>query len=176
MWWDRRCSTFVNKNTIAPFINRSPEAPRRHNLPLCWRDRWCAIAVFTEEEWQAFCTIVENPVLTNDSRFATLDDRLAHHDVLDRCVEEWTRQHSPEEVMALLQQAGVPAGVVANGEDLDRDPQLRARGYWATVQTPEGDAVILDGTPIKLSATPGSWRLRPLGRAHEGLATAAQVF
>jgi crotonobetainyl-CoA:carnitine CoA-transferase CaiB-like acyl-CoA transferase len=57
--------------------------------------------------------------------------------------------------MTLLQQAGVPAGVVANGEDLDRDPQLRARGYWAQVQTPEGDEVILDGTPIKMSATPG---------------------
>ncbi|MBI3757763.1 MAG: CoA transferase [Deltaproteobacteria bacterium] len=148
----------VNKNTIAPFGNRSQEAPAApHGVYRCaGSDRWCAITVFTEEEWQAFCTVVENPTLTNDPRFATRADRLAHHDALDRFVEEWTRQHSPEEVMALLQQAGVPAGVVANGEDLDRDPQLRARGYWAQVQTPEGDAVILDGTPIKMSATPGS--------------------
>jgi crotonobetainyl-CoA:carnitine CoA-transferase CaiB-like acyl-CoA transferase len=44
---------------------------------------------------------------------------------------------------------------VANGEDLDRDPQLRARGYWAQVRTPEEDEVVLDGTPVKLSVTPG---------------------
>jgi len=44
---------------------------------------------------------------------------------------------------------------VANGEDLDRDPQLRARGYWARVHTPEGDEVVLDGPPVKLSTTPG---------------------
>src|SRR5262249_2775786 len=134
-----------NKNTIAPFGNRSQEAPAApHGVYRCaGEDRWCAITVFTEEEWQAFCHIVDNPVLTNDSRFSTLDNRLAHHDTLDRLVEEWTRRHSPEEVMTLLQQVGVPAGVVANGADLDRDPQLRARGYWATVQTSEGDTVVL---------------------------------
>jgi crotonobetainyl-CoA:carnitine CoA-transferase CaiB-like acyl-CoA transferase len=57
--------------------------------------------------------------------------------------------------MTQLQHAGVPAGVVANGEDLDRDPQLRARGYWATANSPDEGEAILDGTPVKLSATPG---------------------
>ena len=60
--------------------------------------------------------------------------------------------------MSLLQQAGVPAGVVANAEDLDRDPQLRARGYWAQVDSPDEGRAVLDGTPIKLSAAPGGVR------------------
>ena len=147
----------VNKSTIAPFGNRSQEAPAApHGVYCCaGEDRWCAIAVFTEEEWRAFCKVLGNPAWTKEGRFATLSERLAHQDALDRCVEEWTRQRTPEEVMTLLQQARVAAGVVANGEDLDRDPQLRSRGYWARVPTPEGDEVVLDGTPIKLSATPG---------------------
>ncbi len=147
----------VNKRTIAPFGNRSQEASAApHGVYRCaGEDRWCAITVFTEEEWQAFCKVVGNPSLPNDPRFATLADRLAHQDALDRHVEEWTCQHTPEEVMTRLQQAGVAAGVVANGEDLDRDPQLRARGYWAQVPTPEGEEVVLDGTPIKMSTTPG---------------------
>jgi benzylsuccinate CoA-transferase BbsF subunit len=78
-----------------------------------------------------------------------------HHEALDRYVEEWTSQHFAEEVMELLQRAGVTAGVVANSEDMDRDPQLQARGYWAQVSTPEGEKVILDGPPIRLSTTPG---------------------
>ncbi|MGE0681160.1 MAG: CaiB/BaiF CoA transferase family protein [Candidatus Binatia bacterium] len=147
----------VNKHTITPLGNRSQEAPAApHGVYQCaGEDRWCAITVFTDDEWQAFCKVLGAPAWTKDARFATLTERVAHQEELNRHVEVWTRQRAPEEVMTLLQQAGVPAGVVANGEDLDRDPQLQTRGYWARVQTPEGDDVVLDGTPIKLSATPG---------------------
>jgi crotonobetainyl-CoA:carnitine CoA-transferase CaiB-like acyl-CoA transferase len=151
-------NALVNNATIAPFGNRSQEAPAApHGVYRCaGPDRWCAVTVFTAEEWHAFCQVLGNPAWTKEQRFATLASRLEHHDTLDHYIEEWTQQHTPEEVMTLLQQAGIAAGVVANGEDLDRDPQLRARGYWAHVKTPEGDEVVLDGTPIKLSATPGS--------------------
>ena len=47
---------------------------------------------------------------------------------------------------------------MANGEDLDRDPQLRARGYWARLPTKLEDGrtdVVLDGPPFTLSRTPG---------------------
>src|SRR5262245_23110085 len=119
----------VNNNSIAPFGNRSQEAPAApHGVYRCAEvDRWCAITVFTEEEWQAFCHVMGNPAWTQDERFTALPRRLAHQDALDRYVEEWTQHRSPEEVMALLQHVGVPAGVVANGEDLARDSQLTAR-------------------------------------------------
>jgi crotonobetainyl-CoA:carnitine CoA-transferase CaiB-like acyl-CoA transferase len=147
----------VNNASVAPSGNRSQEAAAApHGVYRCaGTDRWCAITVFSEEEWRAFRQAIGNPPWTEDQRFASLSDRLTHQDELDRYVETWTQQHAAEEVMALLQQAGVPAGVVANGEDLDRDPQLRARGYWAQVKTPEGEEVVLDGTPIKSSVTPG---------------------
>ncbi len=150
-------ASLVNKATTAPCGNRSQEAPAApHGVYRCaGPDRWCAITVFTEEEWQRFCRVLGNPMWTKEKRFATLTNRLAHYDALDEYVTAWTQQHTAEEVMTLLQHAGVPAGIVANGEDLDRDPQLRARGYWAQVRTPEEDEVVLDGTPVKLSATPG---------------------
>ena len=87
-----------------------------------------------------------------------LQPRLHHQDALDGYIESWTRQHTAEEVMTRLQEAAVAAGVVANGEDLDRDPQLRARGYWARLPAQENgktEEVILDGPPFKLSQTPG---------------------
>ena len=57
--------------------------------------------------------------------------------------------------MTRLQDAGVAAGVVENAEDLcERDPQLKERRYWARLITPEGDVVVLDGVPFKLSETP----------------------
>src|SRR5262249_26250067 len=114
-----------------------------------------AITIFTESEWQAFCHVLGNPAWTKDPRFATLASRLEHQDALDCQVEAWTQQHTPEEVMRRLQQAGGAAGGGANGGELEADPQLRARGYWAHVKTAEGDEVVLDGAPIKLSVTPG---------------------
>jgi benzylsuccinate CoA-transferase BbsF subunit len=147
----------VNKTQSDSFGNRSQEAPAApHGVYRCLgEDRWCAITVFTEKEWQGFCGVVGSPTWTKDERFATVTARVRHHEALDRYVEEWTSRHFAEEVMELLQRAGVAAGVVANSEDMDRDPQLQARGYWAQGPTPEGESVILDGPPIRLSTTPG---------------------
>lgn len=143
-----------------PVGNRSQEAPAApHGVYRCkGDDRWCAIAVFTEAEWQSLCRVLGQPAWTHEARFASLADRLQHQDALDEYIESWTQQHTAEDVMARLQEAGIAAGVVANGEDLDRDPQLRARGYWAQLPAQENgktEEAILDGPPFKLSKTPG---------------------
>ena len=149
-----------NQTPSEPVGNRSQEAPAApHGVYRCkGDDRWCAIAVFTEAEWQSLCRVLGQPAWTHEARFASLADRLQHQDALDGYIEAWTQQHTAEEVMARLQEAGIAAGVVANGEDLDRDPQLRARGYWAQLPAQENgktEDVILDGPPFKLSKTPG---------------------
>jgi len=120
------------------------------------RDRWCAIALSDDADWQRFCAAIGNPSWTRDHRFGTQDARLAHREELDALMESWTRTRTAEDVMQQLQRGGVAAGVVANAEDLcRRDPHLQARQYWARVTTPEGDSVDCDGVPIKLSETPG---------------------
>ena len=149
-----------NQTPSQPVGNRSQEAPAApHGVYRCkGDDRWCAIAVFTEAEWQSLFRVLGQPAWTREARFASLTDRLQHQDALDAHIEAWTQQHTAEEVMTRLQEAGVAAGVVANGEDLDRDPQLRARGYWAQLPAQENgktEDVILDGPPFKLSKTSG---------------------
>ena len=149
-----------NGTPSEPVGNRSQEAPAApHGVYRCQGDdRWCAIAVFTEAEWRSLCHVLGQPAWTRETRFASLAERLQHQDALDEYIESWTQQHTAEEVMTRLQAANVAAGVVANGEDLDRDPQLRARGYWARLPAQEGgktEEVILDGPPFKLSKTPG---------------------
>ena len=54
----------------------------------------------------------------------------------------------------LLQQAGIPAGIVENAEDLANDPQLVARDFFLQTEHPTMGKTILDNTPIKLSGTP----------------------
>jgi benzylsuccinate CoA-transferase BbsF subunit len=139
-----------------PMGNASQERPAApHGVyPCAGEDRWIAITVFTDEEWAAFARVVGLD-WTHDRRFATGAGRIAHAFELDRLVAGWTSARDARETTAALQWAGVPAGLVADAEDLcTRDPQLAARGHFVDVATPEGRTVRLDGAPFILSETP----------------------
>jgi crotonobetainyl-CoA:carnitine CoA-transferase CaiB-like acyl-CoA transferase len=158
-------NVLINGAVPQPTGNRSPERPAApHGVYRCRdlpgeapaADRWCAICVFTEEEWSRFVEVLGRPPWTNEGRFATLAARLANQDVLDVLVEQWTRDRTAEDVMDSLQAVGIAAGLVANARDLcERDPHLRQRSYWVAVDAPEGDPVMLDGVTLRLSRTPG---------------------
>jgi benzylsuccinate CoA-transferase BbsF subunit len=119
-------------------------------------DRWCAIAVFTDDEWHALCRAMGNPQWAHEERFATLQGRKENEDELDLLIEGWTALHSAEEVMETLQAAGVPAGVVQSARDvLENDPHLRARGYYVYQDHAEAGRTAYDGPGFRLSKTPG---------------------
>lgn len=111
--------------------NSCPDAAPHEVFRCKGDDRWCAITVSTDEEWDAFCRVIGTPAWTRDPKFATMQGRKKNENELDRLVEEWTLNSTAEEVMTALQAAGVPAGVVANGRDVFDEPQLKHRGhYW----------------------------------------------
>jgi crotonobetainyl-CoA:carnitine CoA-transferase CaiB-like acyl-CoA transferase len=133
----------------------------RHAAPHgCYRcageDRWCAIAVVSEAEWERFCTVAGEPAWMRDPRFATRRARLAHAEELDRLVEGWTSQRDAYEVMAVLQAAGIAAGVAQNIEDQFRhDRQLAARQFFESVEHHRKGRVPANGIPLGLTRTPG---------------------
>jgi benzylsuccinate CoA-transferase BbsF subunit len=142
---------------VAPVGNGSTEAAP-HGVYRCQGDdRWCAIAVFTDEEWQGFKRALGNPPWAEDRKFATLTSRLKNSEELNRLVEGWTKKHTAEEVMVLLQRQGVAAGVVQNASDLANDPQLNERGFFVELDHPELGKTISDAVPVRLSDTPARY-------------------
>jgi benzylsuccinate CoA-transferase BbsF subunit len=154
---------------------RFPERRGNHDLHACphslypckGQDRWCAITVSTEKEWLALCKVMGNRDLAKEPRFATLVCRMENADELDKLIGKWTINYAATEVMDMLQKAGVPAGIVAKGQDLYESPQLRARDYYHQAkyfssdvtkpgtQWPAGSRpAITARVPIGLSATP----------------------
>jgi benzylsuccinate CoA-transferase BbsF subunit len=129
-------------------------------------DRWCAIAVFTDEEWKSFCGVLGNPLWTKEPRFATMLSRVKNSTELDKLVEEWTINHSPEEVMVLLQNAGVAAGVVQNGKDLWQDPQLKHRNSICELEHPEIGTAVCQRVGVTLPEVPYELRRAPLLGEH----------
>ena len=105
--------------------------------PCAGDDKWVAIAVYTQEEWEHMCEVMGNPRLAEDERFATQESRLENQDALDTLVAEWTQDHPATEVMEMLQRAGVPAGVSYDAGELLEDPQLTERKALVEVSHPK---------------------------------------
>jgi benzylsuccinate CoA-transferase BbsF subunit len=130
-------------------------------------DRWCAIAVTSEAEWEAFCTVLGRPAWTRRRRFASMAGRLQHAKQLNSRVEDWTRTLPSLTVMTLLQEAGVPAGVVQNGADIFHDPQLNHRGFFVDLEHARMGWVHYEGHQFHLSGNPGAlWAPAPLLGEH----------
>jgi crotonobetainyl-CoA:carnitine CoA-transferase CaiB-like acyl-CoA transferase len=119
-------------------------------------DRWLAITVFNDDEWEAFAAAIGSPQWVSDQNFADAESRSLHADELDKMVESWTVGQYAEEAMHLLQAAGVAAGVVQTGQDLaENDPHLRERGIFQPVPDAAGVLRTIERAPYKLSLTPG---------------------
>lgn len=120
----------VNGRIAQRMGNRDPYMAPHGLFPCKGDDRWIAIAVASEEQWRSFCAVLGNPAWTREPRFATLLARKQNEDELERLIGEWTRNYTEEQVMAMMQHAGVPAGVVQTCEDLFADPQLKHREHF----------------------------------------------
>ena len=95
------------------------------------------------------------PALAQDPKFSTLLNRKKNEDELDRMVEGWTVKHTGEEVMKLMQAAGVPAGFAANSKDQAEDPQLEHYGFFQEMEHPEtGKLRSYHGPLFRLSKAP----------------------
>jgi crotonobetainyl-CoA:carnitine CoA-transferase CaiB-like acyl-CoA transferase len=130
-------------------------------------DRWCAIAVSTDEEWQNFGGAIGNPDWTKDSRFGTLEARKENEDELERLIEEWTTQYLAFDVMNILQEAGVPAGVVETGEDqLEHDLQTRHRNFFQELDHPRLGNHHAAASPFQMSKNPCELERAPLLGEH----------
>ena len=113
-------------------------------------DRWVAISVRTQGEWERFVNAIGAPPWTSDAKFQTLYLRMKNHTELDAHLARWTRERSAEDAMMILQRAKVAAGVVSNGADIcARDPQLKERGYWASVKRADGEQSRIVGIPVQ---------------------------
>ncbi len=115
-------------------------------------EHWCVIAVSTEEEWRAFCSVLGTPSWTGEERFSTLGTRLKNTAELDRLVEGWTSLHTAKSVMLKMQRAGVPAGVVETVPDmLYHDPQLKARRFFREYESLARGKVTGTGLAVRLA-------------------------
>ncbi|HUS82734.1 MAG TPA: CoA transferase [Dehalococcoidia bacterium] len=145
----------------------SDEFMAPHNVYPCWGiDRWLAIAVETDDEFAALCDVMEMPELRRDPRFASAEARKRNEAALDEIIGGWTHRRDRDFAAKRLGEAGVAAAPCRDGQDLFRDPHLRARGVFSEVERPEGAGYEVVGLPWKSSAYEPAVRRAPLLGEH----------
>ncbi len=116
---------------------------------------WLAIGGNSQSIFRRLCTLMGQPLLADDPRFATNQARAANVVALDAIIADWTRTLDIAGAAAALAEAGVPAGPVMSIAAIAADPQARARGACASV--PDDD-----GAPIATYAPVPRLREHPL--------------
>jgi len=142
----------VNGRDATPAGNDWPYAAPHNCYPCRGEDRWCVIAVETDEQWLRLSNAMARSDLATDPRFATFSLRRRHLEALDELISVWTAERDAFEIMRQLQELGVPCGVVQSGGDLAADPHLKARGFIETVHHPVLGDVAMAGLPLHFKA------------------------
>ena len=97
--------------------------------------------------------------LIDDPRFADNPARVANVEELDAIIEDWTRRHDTETLLALLDKADVPSTVIYNAADCAADPQYAHRGMVRQVEDPQfTQSLTHPGIVPKVTDDPGEIR------------------
>jgi len=126
------------------------------------QDGYITIAVGSEFLWKRFCAVLGvQETVGADARFASNGLRNENRGALWAALQPVFDQRGGDEWLAALREADIPCGRINSLEQALEDPQLRARGMVAEVPHPLLGAVRTIGNPIKLGASPVSYRRPP---------------
>jgi len=126
-------------------------------------DGWFILAVGNDGQFAKFCAAAGRPELAADPAYATNRKRVENRETLVPLLGEITRGRTIAEWLAALEPLGVPCGPVNDIPAAFAEPQAVHRGARVRQSHPvaAGGAVETIGNPIKLSATPVTYRHAP---------------
>lgn len=169
--------TSIMPEAVADYTMNGREAERvgnrdkdkaPHNLYRCnGTQKWVAISVSTNAQWESLCNAVGHPEWASDSRFGDAAGRRANQEFIDPLIEAWTRQREAYEVMVELQRLGVPSAPALDSLELLQDPHLIDRDFVAWVDHPETGRRPIDNVAWKIDGVrPTEYPRAPLLAEH----------
>jgi crotonobetainyl-CoA:carnitine CoA-transferase CaiB-like acyl-CoA transferase len=130
--------------------NRDEIAVPHGIFPARGDDRFIAIAIWSDTEWQ----VLARALGITDDRFATAAGRRANEDALEARIAEATRRLDAFALAEALQASGIDAGPVQNEADLLGDPQLAHRDHFVTLHHRHLGALRFERTGLRLEGSP----------------------
>ncbi len=110
--------------------NRDEWAAPHGVYPCAGEDRYIAIAVADDEQWRSLRKAMADPAWATAPEYETRIGRRRNEAALDAAIAGWTRTQDAATLMDDLQAAGVPAGIVSQGQDLHDSNHLKSRNFY----------------------------------------------
>jgi len=145
-------SNYIRERSGATLPNVAPS-----NIYDC-KDGSFLIAANQDTVFRRLCAVIGKPELADDERFSKHTARGASMQELDDIITEWTKSRTIEEVDALMQEAGVPAGRIYRAPEMLEDPQYKARDAIIETPTEEWPDLKMQNVFPKMSRTQGEVR------------------
>jgi formyl-CoA transferase len=118
------------------------------------RDGWCTVGAISPKTWTALCEALGLADLLADERYADAHDRHALRAQLIPAIEAVTGRLPTADVVAALQEAGVPCAPIADYGQVFTDDHLTERDFFWDADHPVMGPVRQLGSPMRLSGTP----------------------
>lgn len=122
------------------------------------KDGWLTLGAGAQGLWLKLCAVLDMEQLVDDSRFIDAVTRGRHREALADEINARLATRPRDEWLAMLEQAGIPAGPVFNYGEVFRDPQVIAREMVVDIEHPVAGHTRVLGIVGKLGETPGSVR------------------
>lgn len=119
------------------------------------------VAVGNDGQFAKFSEIAGHSEWANDPRFQSNAQRVRHRAELVPLIAAALKTRPRNSWLADLEKAKVPCGAINNLAETFADPQVQARKMTVAMEHPLSDGLKLVANPIKLSATPVSYRHPP---------------
>jgi crotonobetainyl-CoA:carnitine CoA-transferase CaiB-like acyl-CoA transferase len=126
------------------------------------------VQVSTNVIWfSRFCRVIGRPEWITDERMTS---NLNNPDAIGTEVEaaflDWLKPRTKQQAMEEAQAQGWPLSALNTPADVLRDPHMRERGFFVTVDHPQAGTIELPGLALRFSGTPGELRRPPLLGEH----------
>lgn len=140
----------VNGRETERIGNDDPQMVPHGVYPAAGEDRWVALAVRGQGDWQRLCALIGR------AEWAPLraPERRKLRREIDAALEGWMRDRDPAEAERELQERGIPSHRVADMTDLFRDAQLQLREHFLAVPHPLHGTTTIEGTRFRISGAP----------------------
>jgi crotonobetainyl-CoA:carnitine CoA-transferase CaiB-like acyl-CoA transferase len=136
--------------------NRAPYAAPQGLYACRGVERWLALSVESDAQWQGLRRALGDPAWARDSALATHAGRTAAHDRIDAELERWARERELEASVEELVAHGVPAAPVRDGRLGSFHPQHAARGFYEISEHPVVGTQPVPTVPFRF-ASQKSW-------------------
>jgi benzylsuccinate CoA-transferase BbsF subunit len=145
---------FVSGHVPERAGNRHVTAVPHAVFPCAGPERWCAISVHDDEEWQRLCAALGSPEWTAEPALDGVEGRRAAEATLEEWIARWTRARPREEVVSVLRAARVHVAPVNDMSDVFCDEQLAHRRAFRPLEHPDIGRHSVPGPSFVLPVTP----------------------